>query len=273
MKSFLSGEKCANIIPSYRNAVSILSLLPHVILTRLYIKEAKIIAIIGALAYCSITPVYGAAITQLVIEDVGSTTAGGAYNEVLDGNSGGFKFNLPIDPATYDGVTGFDTDTGTPMSWQGLIQGPNVFTSGFLFAGVDVDIFTFGTINSTAPGSPFTGMGASGDITGGVFTISSLDWGAGPLSAGTLDPYPLSPDSGSFQVHWVEPGVNANEYFVSFQWSHLITEPEDPSGAFFGQNTIWILEGTATVIPLPPALYLFGTGLLGLVGMARRKAA
>jgi hypothetical protein len=26
-------------------------------------------------------------------------------------------------------------------------------------------------------------------------------------------------------------------------------------------------------IPLPPALFLFGTGLVGLVGMVRRKAA
>jgi hypothetical protein len=33
-------------------------------------------------------------------------------------------------------------------------------------------------------------------------------------------------------------------------------------------------EGLAfSPVPLPPALYLFGTGLLGLVGMARRTRA
>jgi len=28
---------------------------------------------------------------------------------------------------------------------------------------------------------------------------------------------------------------------------------------------------TPTAVPLPPALWLFGTGLLGLIGVARRK--
>ena len=31
--------------------------------------------------------------------------------------------------------------------------------------------------------------------------------------------------------------------------------------------------GAWTVVPIPPALYLFGSGLLGLVGVARRKRA
>ena len=26
-----------------------------------------------------------------------------------------------------------------------------------------------------------------------------------------------------------------------------------------------------TVVPIPPALYLFGSGLLGLIGVARKK--
>ncbi|MFC1772645.1 VPLPA-CTERM sorting domain-containing protein [Pseudomonadota bacterium] len=33
-----------------------------------------------------------------------------------------------------------------------------------------------------------------------------------------------------------------------------------------------VIDGQVAV-PIPPALYLFGTGLIGLVGMARRKAA
>jgi len=35
-----------------------------------------------------------------------------------------------------------------------------------------------------------------------------------------------------------------------------------------------LFQGTVTsVVPVPPALYLFGSGLLGLIGIARRKAA
>ena len=52
----------------------------------------------------------------------------------------------------------------------------------------------------------------------------------------------------------------------------------DTSGNFLssintsGSNTVLQVVEVAPV-PIPPALYLFGTGFLGLVGMARRKKA
>ncbi len=49
-----------------------------------------------------------------------------------------------------------------------------------------------------------------------------------------------------------------------------------PSGGFAGVAYQLHLEGTvgaASVIPVPAAVWLFGSGLLGLVGVARRKAA
>lgn len=237
--------------------------------TCLGLQKAATIAIIGTAFTVATESAEATAIKQFVIEDVGSTV-GGSYSTILDGNSGGFSFSA-INPANYLDVTGFNTDTGIPMAWQGNIQGPNVFTSGFNFAGVDVDVFTYGTINSTAPGSPFTGTGAIGDITGGALTVTSLDWGAGPLSSGNVAPYPQGPDPSSFQVNWVTPGVNSGEYLVSMQWSHLITTAEDPSGDFIGFTTNWILEGTATLVPIPPAAWLFVSGLLGLVGVARHR--
>ena len=246
------------------------AILAHEVRKCLGPRKTATTIIIGVAISCGTDPVDAIAIKQLVIEDVGSTV-GSAYSAALDGNSGGFSFQL-INPATYVGATGFNTDTEVPMTWQGIIQGPGVFTSGFNFGGItDVDVFTYGTINSAAPGSPFTGTGANGDITGGVLTISSLDWGAGPLSTGTLEPYPLSPDPGTLQVNWVEPGLNANESLVSFQWSHLITTAEDPSGAFVGFNTNWILEGTATVVAVPPAALLMASGLTGLATLSRRR--
>jgi hypothetical protein len=39
----------------------------------------------------------------------------------------------------------------------------------------------------------------------------------------------------------------------------------------FGTDTD-TFAGESTLVPLPPALWLFGTGLLGLIGAARRKA-
>lgn len=73
-----------------------------------------------------VTTAYSGQITQLVIQDVGSTV-GGAYSDAPDGNSGGFAFG-PVDPETYAGLIGFSTDTGVPMLWGTLaapfFQGP-----------------------------------------------------------------------------------------------------------------------------------------------------
>ncbi|BAV33871.1 hypothetical protein SCL_1566 [Sulfuricaulis limicola] len=40
---------------------------------------------------------------------------------------------------------------------------------------------------------------------------------------------------------------------------------------FGGHNFNFNLQGSMTVVPVPAAVWLFGSGLLGLVGMARRK--
>jgi len=205
----------------------------------------------GAISACVlifglVTTANSGQITQLMIQDVGSTV-GGAYNSVSDGNSGGFGF-VPIDPETYAFLTGFSTDTGVPMVWgtaaTPVFQGPSVFTTGFLFAGVPVEPFTFGTIDNGAASAPFLADGAIGSITGNTLTIDSLGWAV--LFNGS-DLYPLQPDPGTLQVNWVVPTANPNEYLVSFQWRHMVTEDEDPTGAFVDFDTGWILEGTATV--------------------------
>lgn len=49
-----------------------------------------------------------------------------------------------------------------------------------------------------------------------------------------------------------------------------------PGGPFYdtqygGFNFNFNLKGTMTVVPIPAAVWLFGSGLLGLLGMAGRK--
>jgi hypothetical protein len=45
------------------------------------------------------------------------------------------------------------------------------------------------------------------------------------------------------------------------------------ASTFNGLPGVTALAYQGTVIPIPPSVWLFGSGLLGLVGMARRKAA
>jgi len=45
------------------------------------------------------------------------------------------------------------------------------------------------------------------------------------------------------------------------------------AGVIASQVTYWSLEIAPSIVPIPPAVWLFGSGLLGLIGVARRKAA
>ena len=199
-------------------------------------------------------------VASFAIGYVGSTLNGvngggaGTYSATLDGNSGGFRFGN-INASTYKATTGWTGDVG-PLLALGQANATGSFTTGFLF--------------SSAPFVPFTfGAGINADIDGSNnLTFSSLDFGG--QFGGTTN-FLLPPDAGTLNVNWVVDGANANEKLVSFQWSHLITTSEDATSQFTGFNARWIVEGTASVVPVPAAVWLFGSGIIGLAGVARRR--
>jgi hypothetical protein len=70
--------------------------------------------------------------------------------------------------------------------------------------------------------------------------------------------------------------ANMNDFadqFIGFNSNEMVTSAQI---RFDTGSVIYIDDvrfNDAQVVPLPPALWLFGSGLLGLVGIARRKAA
>ncbi len=70
--------------------------------------------------------------------------------------------------------------------------------------------------------------------------------------------------------------VNTDPFVLATGTYDLITrayslawESQINGGPFNGVTTTWHLEGT--VVPIPAAVWLLGSGLLGLFGMARGK--
>jgi len=183
----------------------------------------------------------------------------GDYNN--DGLQSDFNFYTPPtgNSTNIFGATG-ETCGGSPCAPIAFDSGPignGVFTTGFNFGGTGV--FT-----------PNTFGAMSADISGGVLTATSWDFG-GEFGGVQFD---LPPDAGPGGIVVEDlTSLGGNDYGVVITWVGTVV-----GGAFNGYPANWRLEGTMTVggggpdpIPVPAAAWLFGSGLVGLVGVARRR--
>ena len=197
-----------------------------------------------------------ATLLSIDINDVGSTAAGGGYSAVLDGKSGGFSFGV-IDPTTYANTWLWRSDVG-PMLWNGQGNPVGSFSTGFRYM-------------NALPFVPYThswdGIGA--EIIDGSLGISNLRLRF--ITPNTSNEIDMWPDPWSFTINWILPTADPTKYLLSMQWSHVISATENDY--FAGQLASVIIEGTATVapVPVPAAIWLLVSGLIGLAGASYRR--
>ena len=134
---------------------------------------------------------------------------------------------------------------------------------------------------STTPDDYYTTLPVSGGMTGGLnfsgWTRRWLGYNS-PLGSGAWTPSNCS----EAQLDCV--GQVFSNGVANFFWSGVYGDPyelfytarfddRDPTGVM-NVNYMLHLEGVvlAAAVPLPPAMWLFGSGLLGLVGLARKRA-
>lgn len=249
------------------------------------ITTRKNLRIVGmAVAALSVSAVNAASIQSMTIADVTGDTVSGA-----------FRFGA-INFTTYNGSSCFNSNgeeiTGCGVEGDGAqipgagsdgailfgqAQGPGEITQGFIF---------FTPFQPVTTGAPEGSVDWNPLTSSYELNITSLPW-AGFYNSTLL--FPLAPDasptepctgtevqSGGVCVRFLNQ-ISATEFNYSIRWSHILTEEDDPSGgSFVGFNARWALEGVITVapaaVPVPAAAWLMMSGLVGLMGCARRRS-
>jgi hypothetical protein len=178
---------------------------------------------------------------------------------------------------------GMDTDGNSKIALPEAtpIDGLAGITIGSTVGSYVIDQWAF--FSNT--GSHYLTSPVSGDTTNGLNMSGwTVDWAAVPLiPMGTGAWAPLNCGAahmgctgqtftnGVANFSW--DGIYGNAYTL---WYSATVPDGDPSGfgnvQYFVKLTGVVQEGTA-VVPVPAAAWLLGSGLLGLVGVARRKAA
>jgi hypothetical protein len=218
--------------------------------------------LLGALCLCvGFLPFPGSAAT-FAIDNM--TITGGRFE--YDIGSGIFLgFTLDTTGPNTDLVSGYigNGGSGRPKA----TPDPDSIVGVSDFGGLPINVYTalenLGDDNTQA-----------GDLTGGLVPTGTLDDTANTIEmdlsswfanvndtdfhAGTREnDDPDDPTSEHASGTW-DPLTGS----YSLSWTSVTT---------LFDTTVWTLEGVATPVPVPAAVWLFGSGLLGLVGIARRK--
>jgi hypothetical protein len=129
------------------------------------------------------------------------------------------------------------------------------------FDNFDLDVAAGMQVNSIS--YAFTNVAALSNSTG--FGLG-MDSGSGDLGDWEVDVLnDTSPVSIPGGILPLGEGSYAFDYYL---WRYGLST--DPFGGTW-DYTLTFEVGAASTVPVPAAVWLFGTGLLGLVGTARRK--
>lgn len=221
-----------------------------------------------------------------------STYSGGSYFAMGSNNPNGQVGKLQpdanggyIELGSYQNYV-TSPDVPHPTGWLGDTNGDGIL-EGSAGAGYSTTLTSAANIFA-----PFSFFGVNTYVGTLPVSYQSGEAKAAPMAdvdlgncAGTV--CAMTADMSSWEVFWngnsFEQGprpVNTGGFVLATGTLDLVTgdyvldwSSQIKNGPFNGVKGFWHLEGTyVPAVPVPAAAWLFGSGLLGLVGVARRKA-
>ena len=177
-----------------------------------------------------------------------------------------YEFDGDLPPALYGtvSITENGSDIDIEIDYVPNSLGPNADMHEFYFNLTDA--VTGLTITAdNAPNNAYTLLGPDPSVAGGAG--ASFDWGVSFGNGGG------SPGNDILQFATftlsADQALSVSDFFELSYPNN--TPPVNLAVHFQGTSTSSGSETIGGVVPVPPAVWLFGSGLLGLIGIARRK--
>lgn len=170
----------------------------------------------------------------------------------LDEGIAGLVIGAATLPGTYH--------TGSPLPGD---TGPIVRSWGF-FGNTGTNFLTVPATGSTTTGLDLSGWRVAWN------TVPEINMGSGawqPGNCAALGCIGHTFTNGTARFQW--DGVYGNTYTLDYS----ATVPNDGKTGFGGVRYYLHLEGSVQAVPVPAAVWLLGSGLLGLIGISRRKTS
>ena len=208
--------------------------------------------------------------------DFSAATSG--PSQPADGTGSWFSMKVSANTTLYTGISSFNgivlgttqgasgSHSNSPGCTPNSVcnnpgENPNIDNPWLFFSNTGMHQSTSAVSVTSASGNT-----ASLDMAGWDVTWNSI--ASIPMGAGVWGNTSIFSEGVGNVVCGVDCG-DADSYTLDY---HGTVPVNDPSG-FGGVKYALHLEGNVTAIPVPAAVWLFGSGLMGLVGVARRRKA